>query len=343
MARVIISKTKEKGITGQFKSVMNWKITISDGIALLLIIFLLLTIFPRRLWFVETLSNLLSWILLPSLPLVVFYMVKRRWISSALWGVSALTFVFLFGGLFLPNIGPSHVCDSDGPNACRHLKVMSFNLLAERDGDYRPQLEMMRNSGADIIALQEVGKSNVEAVDQGMAELYPYRYLFPMSVAGTGILSKYPIESQEAFQITPGALYHTKAVIDVDGDTLTVYSVHPPPPVTYKYKNTRRREISKLVEMASGNGPTIMMGDFNATDQSSDYKPLARSGLHDAFRVAGWGFGPTWPVKLPSVGRFLPLVRIDYVWVSDDFEVLSARTGPRTNSDHLPVFVEVSY
>jgi endonuclease/exonuclease/phosphatase family metal-dependent hydrolase len=89
--------------------------------------------------------------------------------------------------------------------------------------------------------------------------------------------------------------------------------------------------------------PLITAGDFNLSDQDSSYRDLA-ARWHDAFRAGGFGLGTTYPVAraldLPSV--FPPLVRLDYVWHSDDMLAVSASNGAYVGSDHLPLLVELS-
>jgi vancomycin resistance protein VanJ len=42
-----------------------------------------------------------------------------------------------------------------------------------------------------------------------------------------------------------------------------------------------------------------------------------------------------------SIAFLVPLVRIDYVWYTDDFRATRAWVGPDAGSDHLPVLAEL--
>jgi endonuclease/exonuclease/phosphatase (EEP) superfamily protein YafD len=97
-----------------------------------------------------------------------------------------------------------------------------------------------------------------------------------------------------------------------------------------------------LAEMATANGPGIMLGDFNTTDQSDLYKLVQDTGLTDAFRAVGWGFGLTWPVHFGRANT-PPLVRIDYIWFTKHFGAVDAWVGPQTGADHLPVLAELTW
>lgn len=91
------------------------------------------------------------------------------------------------------------------------------------------------------------------------------------------------------------------------------------------------REIKKLIDAEEL--PVILSGDFNSTPDSWSYAVLS-SGLQDAFRIAGTGWGATFPA-------WMPLVRIDFVLLSDEFEVVRAYlpTPYPTSSDHRPLVV----
>jgi endonuclease/exonuclease/phosphatase (EEP) superfamily protein YafD len=65
-----------------------------------------------------------------------------------------------------------------------------------------------------------------------------------------------------------------------------------------------------LARLEGIEGPLVIIGDFNATDQQRLYAPLARR-LRDAHGESGWGMGFTfsrWPETGPA------LWRIDYVF-----------------------------
>ncbi|MBC8099138.1 MAG: endonuclease/exonuclease/phosphatase, partial [Armatimonadetes bacterium] len=74
------------------------------------------------------------------------------------------------------------------------------------------------------------------------------------------------------------------------------------------------------------------------SDNAVKYGEIAQH-LHDAFREGGSGIGATWPhaeiLGLPALVP--PLLRIDYIWHSDDFRTVNAFTAPQRGSDHYPV------
>lgn len=136
-------------------------------------------------------------------------------------------------------------------------------------------------------------------------------------------------------------------------DTLTVYNVHL---WSFKEKvwsrgsllqrvrrlleyrevyRRRAREAEALRQMLEDERqPFIVCGDLNSTPHNWVYNHIA-GGLHDAFEAGGFGLGHTFP-------RQFPVVRIDYVFFSPDFEVKPTSVGDLRYSDHLPVIARAS-
>jgi endonuclease/exonuclease/phosphatase (EEP) superfamily protein YafD len=155
--------------------------------------------------------------------------------------------------------------------------------------------------------------------------------------------------------------------VDVEGRGLTIYNVHMPgwsawhhfepdtpfmdqigisirPSVQADVE--ARNELARwlLDDIAGRSNPAIVLGDFNSTDQSDVYCILTER-LTDAHRVAGWGFGHTFPAYrgwyqgIPIVPR---QVRIDMILYSRDLQALRSRVGSaHGESDHLPVMAEL--
>src|SRR3954452_15398814 len=55
----------------------------------------------------------------------------------------------------------------------------------------------VRDSGADIVGLQEIDAHQAAALNGAAAEVYPYRVLLGSGFSGRGLLSKYPILDEE--------------------------------------------------------------------------------------------------------------------------------------------------
>jgi endonuclease/exonuclease/phosphatase (EEP) superfamily protein YafD len=76
--------------------------------------------------------------------------------------------------------------------------------------------------------------------------------------------------------------------------------------------------------------PLLVVGDFNTSDRDRYYRLLSRS-LTNAFQTIGWGLGMTFPIKPPVK---IPLVRIDHIFFSKQWQARAAWTHPGVGSDH---------
>jgi endonuclease/exonuclease/phosphatase (EEP) superfamily protein YafD len=269
--------------------------------------------------------------LLLALPLALLARSRIGLVGLAI--VSAL-FFSLYGPLFLPRFEPYATQSGDT------LDVMTFNL-----GLYLSQPEqivaVIASEKADIVGVQEM----TPAAANQLRELYPYRVLEP-GMETTGLLSQYPILRSEWFEPKRGGRAYLHAVVDWNGVELNVFVVHPLPPGLLWYKDTLlpiglkeaglQHEITDIVQRASVvEGPVLIMGDFNTSDQTRAYASVAQE-YRDAYREAGWGFGFTFPYRL-QVGDIRapgPLVRVDYIFHSDDLFTERAKVGCGGGSDH---------
>ncbi len=98
----------------------------------------------------------------------------------------------------------------------------------------------------------------------------------------------------------------------------------------------RAWEIGEIRNMIEGeNLPVIVLGDLNSTPHNWVYGQMAEI-LSDAFRVAGDGWGMTYHTRFP-------FARIDYIFVSEEWEVVDADVVKATLSDHLPVVAKLRW
>jgi len=295
-----------------------------------------------RWWWLFALNALAPYLFLP-LPAIlpIAFRLRRRetWVGL---GLAFVLFAYLYGGLFLPSFPAAQV---SGPT----LRVMAYNVLGFNMAT-SDVVEAIRASQADVVALQELNPENAEAIERELAEAYPYQILNPQDgVAGSGVISRYPLRpTGEPLPLnwigTPHVL-----VLDFDGQPVTLIRFHAYAGIN----NVAPREAQAQVIAdfaATHSGPLVVVGDFNVTDMNVAYRIVTRQ-LRDSWREAGWGFGHTFP-GAASVGSSRPtlagipvpmwLVRIDYVFHSDNFTAAAARLGPWDGvSDHRPVVAEL--
>jgi endonuclease/exonuclease/phosphatase family metal-dependent hydrolase len=217
---------------------------------------------------------------------------------------------------------------------------------------------VIRDLDADIVGLQELGIGHGEAIEKGLRDRFPYQALYAgEDDFGLGLLSRYPIEDSAlvlTYENYRGDEHAglMRATVDVDGSLIRVFVAHPPvpPPFTFRGnvprvydESIRDGQLALLREQIENvTTPVLVLCDCNMTDQSEGYRILD-GVLDDAFEKAGQGLGFTVapePMGLPSI---LPLImRVDYVWMSEDFvviEVVVVEDGG--TSDHRPVVADL--
>jgi endonuclease/exonuclease/phosphatase (EEP) superfamily protein YafD len=319
-----------------------------------LLLWTLLRLFFEDRWAWLFLLNSVALYLFLPLPflLLAALLLRRR----SLWlGLAMAMALWLahYGELLLPNLATAEASD-------KTLTIMTYNAMTYNT-DVTPVIQVLRNSGADIIGLAELNLELAASVSTDLAGLYPYQVLNPQpGVEGAGIISRYPLRltgqrlpgedwigKPEILEIdfagTPVTLLHFHAI--AMGKTVSIPA--------FDWSLREREEQAKVVVdfVESRREPVIVLGDLNATDQNKAYRILA-SALSDAWREAGQGWGHTFPgvashysSRPVILGVPVPmwLVRIDYIFHDDHWRTESAWIGPWDGlSDHRPVIARLA-
>lgn len=312
-----------------------------------------------RLAFIDTFAH---WLILPVFLLLPMALVlRKRRIAFALLPI-ALTGIVWFAPYFMPKFPPK-------PTG-QVIRVLTFNVWGNNHDLSRIE-DWIRQSGADLVLLQEVSPTHAEGVLPGLMDLYPYQSSQEDNRRwGDNIsLSRYPIVESQYFDLgVPNHPDPLRLVVDAPKGRLAVYNVHldwpggytrqPEPIFQSLFENNfyfrsvlgydesiRNLQIERLLaKLQTEPYPHIVGGDFNMSAASIMYNHVAAQ-LQDSFREAGWGLGTSWPDASVRgmAGWIPPLVRIDYIWHSDDLQSVSARVGSPVGSDHLPVLADLVF
>lgn len=291
-------------------------------------------------------NNAVPFLFVPLPFVIAVALLSRSGVIIAGSLVVLVLFVLLYGALFFPRL--QSVIDPDD----RGLKALTFNLKFDQPHPEQA-VGAIEEANADIVTVQELTTHTVDLLRTDLGQLYPYTILDP-SKGGVGLLSRFPIQSSEWFfpgGDGQGALH---ATLDIDGTTVHILAVHPLPPRFTWSGNVPRQtflpcaEREQQMAVIAGRaavleGPLLVMGDFNMSDQTQAYARLG-GVLQDAYREAGWGFGFTFPLG-KSVGPIAapgPLTRIDYIFYSGELYAERASVGCTGGSDHCYVVAEFS-
>ena len=277
-----------------------------------------------------------------ALVLIVAITCRSRWLGIG-FIIGAAALIWFWGDLFIPRFNR----DLSGEPT---LSVMTYNVLAWHS-QYEPILETIRLENPDVLLLQELNHGLADILQKDLIDDYPYQVLDPVdNPTGIGVISKFPIQPSEV--ILP------QLWADWNGAQITLVNFHMFPttglwPLDEVDRSIRFREQEAriLAGLANQSHSSIMGGDANTTSLSDAYKTITGI-LTDAYRSAGFGLGHTFPGSTipgsdrPHIGRlYLPawVTRIDYVFHSDDWITISARTAHIDGvSDHRGVIVELA-
>lgn len=285
--------------------------------------------------------------LIPFGLLGILYRRRHLQIASL---ISLGLFLVVFGKLLFPKQKPV-------PTSAPVLQVMTYNMLVY-SSDVQFAADFIRAEDADIVLIQETSHSMSAMLEDEMKDLYPYQIHHPSDIPiGMSVISKFPFEiiDYDLGDSWVGA----PILVDVNwqGRKVHVVNFHMDPTSLDVIRTPNRaREVAemrlehatRLVNFLQNTpGPAILAGDVNDVFLNDPYVLLTHAGLQDAWAEAGFGLGHTFPGnKSPGASRlnihgfYVPewLVRIDYIFVTSDWQVLSTHlAGTKGHSDHRAV------
>jgi endonuclease/exonuclease/phosphatase family metal-dependent hydrolase len=208
--------------------------------------------------------------------------------------------------------------------------------------DLEAMAQLIESQGADILALQEVGRGWVVNGSVDMVVWLSWRLGMPATFTptsglgwGHGIFSRYPVIRHDKFALpTPGLplgrgfAYHE---IDVGNEqSLLLINTH----LDYSPTDASIREMqtASILHFLEGNPMRrlILTGDLNSQQMEPVLLSLQAVGLRDLIGEAGLSPGFTFPADQPSR-------RIDYILASPDIGLRELTIPPDVISDHLGI------
>lgn len=301
-----------------------------------------------------TLVNAGAIVLFSPLPLAL--PIVWRWPDTrvrALWLTGLFAFLAFWGPLLVPGSGQSIPADGQ-------VRLLTYNAQGAQD-EWDLAVDTIEAADADIVALQEVTPELAETIEVRLSDDYPYRFLAsePGS-SGMALISKIPFEVVQHGLPTSWNGRPILARFDWQGQSFQLLTLHtwasgPSSRELFRWAIDARLENFRFLEQQIPrwleDGPLIVAGDFNITHLNEGYEEMT-THLRDAWREAGWGLGHTYPVSNVADGPLalkygIPvpqrLIRIDYVFVSDEWLLGSAEIAEyHGGGDHLGLVIEMA-
>jgi endonuclease/exonuclease/phosphatase family metal-dependent hydrolase len=223
-----------------------------------------------------------------------------------------------------------------------HFRVLTYNI---NWGMPRPDLaaEIIRNSGAQIVCLQETTLDWAAHLRAALSRDYPYmdfRDSPGRMGGGLGFLSKFPQTEVAYIPSDTGWFDGWIREFETPIGPVQILNVHLHPPVTERggwlggYFFTgkdRLREMQRFFPARKAGLPMLVMGDFNDTQNSAAIKWLKQQGMTNALPQFD-RHSDTWewqagPIKLHR--------RMDHVLYSQELNCCAAEVIHAGASDHF--------
>lgn len=276
---------------------------------------------------VPQLLAFLPWLLAPTgLALLLALTARRR--------VLLLAGVLVLGALAW-YIEPYGRTDDPEGRPVAELRVMTSNVQYGRATG--ALIDAVRRHRPDLVFVQECEVTCAAKLRDTFGEGE-----FPHSAAvegygsdGSVILSRLPLTPTEGVNGTMGM---PGATTEAGGVRVRLQLAHPMPPLPSGL-GVWRSELGALRAFAAEDRdtPTVLAGDFNASQDHAAFRALLDTGLRDAARITGDARTPTWPARTtPVLGA-----QIDHVLVSRQFKARSTRFLDLAGTDHRTVLTEL--
>ncbi len=291
------------------------------------------------------------------LPVWLFWLWRAARLRS--WKIATLSIagLLLCGHVLLKDRGGNETT-AQQPD----LTVISYNV-GTFDFSEKKVIEignLLENQNVDLIAMQEFRNHDLgEGVSamKYLAEKWnlPHHHFLhlPHHVHGAAFFSRYPILAIDTLflpkdEINSGILvtvetekgkvgianvhfssFHIQAIYDKEPDMKRrFWGIHARAKKALALQQDKVNMVLK--ELKSYPHPVLIVGDFNAIPHSAIIRQVEEQ-YQDAFRVAGEGWGWTFPV-LGQLG-----IRIDYQFASPNLQPLGLKVIRKAASDHYPM------
>ncbi|CAM5548024.1 Endonuclease/exonuclease/phosphatase family protein OS=Streptomyces alboniger OX=132473 GN=CP975_18240 PE=4 SV=1 [Streptomyces alboniger] len=276
---------------------------------------------------VPQLLAFLPWLLVPA-GLGLALALLARWWTGVVWALAVLGALAWF-------IEPYGKIDEPGGPPLATLRVLTSNVEFGRAAT--ALVTAVRRERPDVVFVEECEYTCDATLKRDLGTAYPHRRAVAAGGSkGSVILSRFPLKGTDG---VPGTMGMPGALADVDGHPVRLQLAHPMPPLPGQL-DVWRRELGALRDVAADRAdtPTVLAGDFNASQDHAAFRRVLDTGLRDAARLAGADRTPTWPARTaPRLGA-----QIDHVLVSEDFSARDARFLDLADTDHRALLVEVT-
>ena len=358
---------KRRSLWSAVLDIVMWAVT-AVVLTAMIIIMIGRVVSPGRMWYFSLLGLAAPMVYIAVVLSMLYWIIRWRWTAVFVTGIFVITGLFYAPLYYKLDVKKQYGEPSYDRSS---IKILTFNVRYFYDDSRASTIDsvvrMVQRLNPDIVCFQEY------AIDNALRNKIAAR-MKGYNSAGERLdnrpammecFSKYRIVDARQIDSLSGSARAMCVDLLINDDTVRVYNAHlqttSVSPNDNEYishgqfiaDSTRERRFVQIAsglrtnnelragqaerlhdDIASSPYPVVLCGDFNDVPVSYATR-TASKGLDDTFSRQGHMYAHTFR-------GFFNTLRIDYIFVSPDFETLSYEVLPTGDtSDHYPVFVRV--
>jgi endonuclease/exonuclease/phosphatase family metal-dependent hydrolase len=287
---------------------------------------------------VVQLLSFTPWLAVPAAAaMLLAFLGRSRWQQA----LTAALLVCQAFWLFPFDIGRAA---AETAGATVELKAMNINSEFGR-ADASDIVRLVRENDIGLLTIQEHSQALQDRLSaEGLDALLPNRISNPTDDAGgSAVYSRYPVEQVGLIPDTAFTMPTVRLTAAAGGHVaeLEVTNVHALPPVDVRVDQWRS-DLAAVGRLAVRPGNRLLIGDFNATLDHSEFRDLLDGvngpGLVDVGAASGSRLVPTWPMD----GQLLPGITIDHLVTSPGLGSSGYQVRRVAGTDHAAVLATLA-
>jgi hypothetical protein len=291
-----------------------------------------------------TLVQLVSftpWLAVPAaVALILAILGRSRWLQVSTAALLVCQAFWLF-----PFDAARPAAADSAAEATVELKAMNINSEFGQ-ADAAGIVQLVKDKGIGLLTIQEHSRALQERLTaEGLDTLLPNRISDPTDDAGgTALYSRFPMEPIGLVPDTSFRMPTVRLTAGADGRVavLEVTNVHALPPLDDRIAEWRG-DLAAIGKVAQRPGSRLLIGDFNATYDHTEFRELLGShpdgpGLVDVGTALGSRLVPTWPME----GPLLPGITIDHLVTNPRLGISGYEVHRVEGTDHAAVLATLA-
>lgn len=275
-----------------------------------------------------------------SLILSLLALALRKPLWASVSAVAVVLNLAAIAGLYLPApdampASGSTPVNSSSPSSGR-VGIIQFNAQSSSaPGGIESFTRFVHETNPDLVAVEDLSPEWARRFRSELASLTPVIELPMSDGGGIGLYSRIPIEDARLryFADAEPGLASITARLTIGGEAVDLIVTHPMAPTSPHTYDARNEQLARIAsERARFARELIVVGDLNMTSWSPAFADFIDAmGVRDTRK--GFGVQGSWPAEAP--GFRIP---IDHCLVSKRFVIYSRKVGPKSGSQHLPIY-----